>query len=461
MIFSISQIERGSHGDPVGETDRGALRLDFDRRLMLRFRGSAITSDGGLLAYRELDDVLALTTTGGEILADARTGKNGRHQLVGLLRQSVFGRLAGYEDVNDAERLCRDPAMRWVVGGRAPMGQAASASQMGRFETEWLTRPENFAALADLPGQWIDTVHRRRSPRIVVLDMDSSESPTYGEQEGSAYNGHFGCTCYHPLFVFNQLGDLERCALRPGNVHSADGWRGVLEPVVSRYRGKGTRLYFRGDAAFANPDIYQFLEVEGMAYAIRLRANMVLQEEIGYLLKRPVGRPPHEVRRYYASFSYQAQSWKKPRRVVAKVEWHPGELYPRVGFIVTNLARPAERVVAFYNQRGTCEQWIKEGKAAIRWTRLSCRSFAANAVRLQLHALAYNLGNFMRTLAMPAAAEPWSLTSLREKLIKIGAKVVSHGRYVMFQMAEVAVPRQMFHDILRLIARLRAPPTPA
>jgi hypothetical protein len=341
------------------------------------------------------------------------------------------------------------------------MGQAASASQMGRFETEWLTRPENFAALADLPGQWIDTVHRRRSPRIVVPDMDSSESPTYGEQEGSAYNGHFGCTCYHPLFVFNQLGDLERCALRPGNVHSADGWRGVLEPVVSRYRGKGTRLYFRGDAAFANPDIYQFLEVEGMAYAIRLRANMVLQEEIGYLLKRPVGRPPHEVRRYYASFSYQAQSWKKPRRVVAKVEWHPGELYPRVGFIVTNLARPAERVVAFYNQRGTCEQWIKEGKAAIRWTRLSCRSFAANAVRLQLHALAYNLGNFMRTLAMPAAAEPWSLTSLREKLIKIGAKVVSHGRYVMFQMAEVAVPRQMFHDILRLIARLRAPPTPA
>ncbi len=129
---------------------------------------------------------------------------------------------------------------------------------------------------------------------------------------------------------------------------------------------------------------------------------------------------------------------------MAKVEWHPGELYPRVGFIVTNLARSAERVVAFYNQRGTAEQWIKEGKGAIKWTRLSCRTFAANAVRLQLHALAYNLGNFMRTLAMPKAAEPWSLTSLREKLIKIGAKVVSHGRYVTFQMAEVAVSRQMF-----------------
>src|SRR3712207_196226 len=148
--------------DPTGETDGAALRLGFDRRLMLRFRGAAITSDAGLLVYRELDDALGLTSAAGAALADARTGRNGRHALVGLLRQAVFGRLAGYEDVNDAERLRRDPAMRWVVGGRAVREAAASASQMGRFETEWLTRPENLAALADLPGRWIDTVHTRR-----------------------------------------------------------------------------------------------------------------------------------------------------------------------------------------------------------------------------------------------------------------------------------------------------------
>ena len=393
-------------GEPTGETDQGALRLDFDCRLRLQFRGSAITSDAGLLAYRELDDTLRLTDTGAEMLADARTGKNGRHRLAGLLRQSVFGRLAGYEDVNDAERLCRDPAMRWVVGDRAVTGAAASASQMGRFETKWLSRAENVSALADLLGQWIDKVHQRRPPRMIVLDMDSSESPTYGAQEGSAYNGHFGCTCYHPLFVFNQLGDVERCALRPGNVHSANGWRAVLEPVVARYRRTVKRLYFRGDAAFANPEMYDFLEADGIGYTIRLPTNNVLQSRIGYLLKRPVGRPPHEVRRFFPSFSYQAQSWKKPRRVVAKVEWRPDELYPRVGFIVTNLAQPAARVVAFYNQRGTAEQWIKEGKGAIKWTRLSCRAFAANAVRLQLHILAYNLGNFVRTLALPKTVEP-------------------------------------------------------
>ena len=332
---------------------------------------------------------------------------------------------------------------------------------MGRFETQWLSNDANLLTLAEVPGSWIDRVHGRKPPMMIVLDMDSSVSPTHGEQEGSAYNGHFGCTCYHPLFLFNQFGDLERCALRPGNVHSADGWRDVLDPVVARYRDRKMRRYFRGDAAFASPEIYEYLEAEGFGYAIRLPRNQVLQDRVGHLLRRPRGRPPHEVRRYFASFSYRAASWSKARRVVAKVEWHPGQLYPTVGFIVTNLSRPAERIVAFYNGRGTAEQHIKEGKNAIRWTRLSCRSFEANAVRLQLHALAYNLGNFMRTLALPDPVSHWSLTTLREKLVKVGAKVVRHGRYVTFQLAEVAVPRTLFADILERIDRLRPRPAPA
>jgi hypothetical protein len=445
----------------AGESKKPPLRVDFDRRLKLEFHGSKITSDGGFLAYRELDDALGLTEIAGAVFQDNRTGKNGRHGMTGQIRQSVFGRVGGYEDVNDAERLGRDPAMRWIVGGKAVERQAASSSQMGRFETEVLASDANSEALSDMNGMWIDKVHDRHPPKMIILDMDSSVSPTHGEQEGTAYNGHFGCTCYHPLFLFNQFGDLERCSLRPGNVHSADGWRAVLEPVVNRYKERKVRLYFRGDAAFASPDIYEFLEAEGFLYAIRLKANAVLQECIAHLLTRPVGRPPNHVRRYYASFSYQAGSWDKKRRVVAKVEWHPGELCPRVGFIVTNLSRKADRVVAFYNHRGTAEQFIKEGKQAIKWTRLSCRKFRNNEVRLQLHALAYNLANFMRTLALPEEVEHWSLTTLRGKLVKIGAKVVRHGRYVTFQLAEVAVPRKLFQKILALIDDLRRRPVPA
>ncbi len=446
---------------PIGESKRECLRVDFDRRLKLEFHGSKVTSDAGLLAYRELDDALGLTAVAGELFKDSRTGKNGWHGMTGLLRQSVFGRLGGYDDVNDADRLGRDPAMRWIVGGKAVERQAASASQMGRFETELLATEENLSLVGDLSGVWIDRVHDRHAPTKIILDMDSSVSPTYGDQEGSAYNGHFGCSCYHPLFLFNQFGNLERCTLRPGNVHSAHGWRNVLEPVVERYRERDLRRYFRGDAAFASPDIYEFLEAEGFLYAIRLKKNQVLQESICHLLTRPVGRPPKGVLRYYASFRYQDGSWSKKRRVVAKVERHPNDLYTRVGYIVTNLSRSAERVTWFYNQRGKAEQYIKEGKNAFRWTRLSCRKFRNNEVRLQLHALAYNLGNFMRTLALPKEVEHWSLTTLREKLVKIGAKVVRHGRYVTFQLAEVAVPRSLFQKILGLINDLRRRPVPA
>ena len=175
---------------PMGESKPGCLRVVFDRRLKLEFHGSKITSDAWLLAYRELDDALGLTEMAEGVFQDSRTGKNGWHGMTGRFRQSVFGRLGGYDDVNDADRLGRDPAMRWIVGGKAIERQAASTSQMGRFETELLATDENVEALVDMNGVWIDKVHDRHPPKMIILDMDSSVSPTHGEQEGTAYNGH-------------------------------------------------------------------------------------------------------------------------------------------------------------------------------------------------------------------------------------------------------------------------------
>ena len=445
---------------PEGAGLQRADRVDFDRRVRLEFRGAQISSDGGLLVMRELDDALGLSDLASVTLRDTRRGKNTVHRLDGLFRQSVFGRLAGYEDVNDADRLALDPVMRQVVGGRAVDAQAASASQMGRFETETLALPENRAALADLNGQWIDRFHDRNGLKYIVLDMDSSVSPTHGNQEGTAWNGHFDCNCYHPNFLFNQFGMLERCALRHGNVHSADGWKDVLDPVIARYAGRdlGGR-FFRADAAYAIPALYERLEEAGYFYAIRMKKNAVLEGCIAHRLTRPIGRPSKtKVKRFYEDFQYQAQSWNKPRRVIAKIEWHPGELFPRVGFIVTNLPMEPDWVVRFYNRRGTAEQHIKEGKYAFHWTRLSCRKFRDNEVRLQLHALAYNLATFLRCIALPEEMADWSLTSLQLKLIKIGARMVRHARAITFQLAEVAVTGPMVRAILAAIRRLRARP---
>ena len=179
----------------MGDSQNDTLRVNFDRQIKLEFHGSTVTSDAGLLAYRELDDVLGLTSTAATGLHDIRTGQNTQHRLLALLCQSIYSRLAGYEDVNDAERLCLDPALRAVVGGRAKDNQAASTSEMARFETETLSTKENLKHLMDLSGKWIDQAHRHRQLTKLILDRGSSVSETYGHPEGTAYNGHFGRTC--------------------------------------------------------------------------------------------------------------------------------------------------------------------------------------------------------------------------------------------------------------------------
>ena len=443
----------------MGESQQEPLSLEFDARVRLEFVGSKITSDAGLLAHRELDEKLGLTEMAGEFLTEQRSGRNVQHHLVPLVRQSVYSRLAGYPDTNDADRLAQDPTMRLVVSRRASDRQAAARNTVGRFETEILSAKGNREGLVALNAAWVSAAMAHTKTQRLILDRDSSESPVHGQQEGAKYNGHYGSVCYHPLFCFNQFGDCEGAVLREGNVSSADGWRELLDPIVKRYAESGLRKQFRGDAGFARPEIYEYLEEHVFLYAIRLPSNAVLERLIEPHLDRPEAPKPGAPVVSYHDLLYQAGTWDRPRRVVSKIEWHAGELFPKVGFIVTNRTDPAKGIVRFYNGRGSCERWIKEGKYALEWMRLSCHEFNNNVVRLALFVLAYNLGNFLRRLVLPPQMARWCLTTLREKLVKIGARLTRHARQVVLQMAEVAVTRDLFAQILSRIRHLKPVPT--
>ena len=229
-------------------------------------------------------------------------------------------------------------------------------------------------------------------------------------------------------------------------MHGADGWEELLLPEIERQQKLGKEVVFRADAAFAKPEIYEALEERGVKYAIRIPANDSLERDIAELLTRPVGRPSQKPVVWYKGFLYQAASWKTARRVVAKVEFHLGELFPRVGFIVTNLRTDSRAVVRFYNKRGTAEM-----------TRLSCHHFRSNEARLWLSVLAYNLGNLWRRLVLPKRIENWSLTSLQQRLVKTGGRLVKHARYYWLLLAESHLTRRLFGGMLRRIAALPSP----
>ena len=313
--------------------------------------------------------------------------------------------------------------LRHLVNVHFLVGHAALAATLHWFDTDLLAREENLTGLARLNRELVAQAEGVSSPYRLVLDMDSSESPVYGEQEQSAYNGYFGSVCYHPLFLFNREGDCLAAKLRPGNVHSAEGWDELLLPEIERQLRNGKEVAFRGDAAFAKPEIYQALEERGVKYAVRLPANENLERNIEELLTRPVGRPSQKPVVRYKSFLYQAASWTTARRVVAKVEFHAGELFPRVGFIVTNLELPSRAVVRFYNKRSTAEQRSKEGKLAVNWTRLSCHRFRGNEVRLWLSVIPTLSGRF----ALPRRIGNWSPRSAGQRLVKTGGRLVPHS----------------------------------
>ncbi len=412
-----------------GEAQNGIIRPEFNRSILLDFLGAKITSDAGFLVLREIDERFKVTAPMVREVDDPRSPVHIRHSMVEMIRQRVYQIAAGYEDCIDADQLQIDPALRLAIGKDHKV--CAGQSMMSKLENDYLGNCQGLMALEKALARSADALLRRKNKRRLIVDFDSTEDPAHGKQEQVVYNGHFKKNCFHPLFAFTNEGDCLAAKLRPGNVHSADGTLKLFKPLVERYRSWFQLFWFRGDAAFADPKTYEFCEDDRhrVTYFIRLPGNQNLQRLIKPHLRRPVGRPPKSgVQVKIVDFRYQAKSWTKPRRVVCKIEWHSGELFPRVGFIVTNSRLAKAKVVKTYNGRGDVENRIKEGKNTLRWDKTSCHRFEANQARLLMGVIAYNLLHMFRSFYLKGEKVRRSMEWIIKRLIKVGAKVAYHGR---------------------------------
>jgi len=410
-----------------GESQKEAIRPDFNRSIMIDFQGATISSDTGFILLREVDERFRIIDPLKDCLEDLRSPAHTKHALVQMVRQRVYQMAAGYEDCNDADFLRIDPALRLALGKDQQVG--ASQSMLSRLENDVLGNAMGLAALDGALTRAADALLKRKNKKRLIIDLDSTEDPAHGKQEGVAYNGHFAKTCFHPLFCFTSDGDCLGAKLRPGNVHSADGVLDFVKPLVERYRGWFKLFWFRGDAAFANPETYEYCEEERITYFIRLPSNASLERLLVPHLSRPVGRPPKSgIQVKVVDLHYQAKSWHKPRRVVAKIEWHCGELFPRIGFVVTNSRLPAGKVIKVYNGRAEIENRIKEGKNTLRWDKTSCQRFEANHARLKMGVLAYNLLHMIRQFYVCGEEVKRSIDWLIKRPIKVGARVSYHAR---------------------------------
>ena len=410
-----------------GESQKEVIRPDFNRAIMIDFQGATISSDTGFILLREVDERFRIIDPMKDCLEDLRSPAHTKHALVQMVRQRVYQIAAGYEDCNDADYLRIDPALRLAIGKDHKVG--AGQSMLSRLENDVLGNSVGLEALDGALSRAADALLKRKNKRRLIIDLDSTEDPAHGNQEGVAYNGHFAKNCFHPLFCFTSDGDCLGARLRPGNVHSANGALEFIGPIVKRYRTWFKLFWFRGDAAFAKPGIYEYCEEQRITYFIRLPANENLDKLVAPHLSRPVGRPPQSgIQVKIVDLHYQAKSWSKPRRVVAKIEWHRGELFPRIGFVVTNSRLPAGKVVKVYNGRGDVENRIKEGKNTLRWDKTSCQRFEANQARLKMGLLAYNLLHMIRQFYVWGEEVKRSVEWLIKRLIKVGARISYHAR---------------------------------
>ncbi|WP_262393671.1 IS1380 family transposase [Sporolactobacillus inulinus] len=433
-------------------TTLSQITLDFNRKIKLSNNGGELSSDGGQLIFKEFDEKIGFSKTLARHLVLNDSRKDPDYSNEQLLRQKIYQLLAGYSKDDAADSLIHDPVFTQVVESPTLASQPTLSRFYYRFDQNTLDQ------LAVANQKLLDKVHRYRKSRTLIIDLDSTHVDTYGKQESSDYNAHYGTIGFHPLVAFDgATGDFLKAKLRPGNRYTSHGVADFVRPILEHYNEHfpETTPFLRGDSGFATPELYELCEKESVYYAIRLKSNAILQRMAEEL--HPNDASTGETQCYYEEIAYQAKSWDKPRKVIVQSVRPANELFFTHTFIVTNLVEcfSPKQVVLTYQKRGTMENYIKEAKSGFSLDQLSSHKFEINESRLMLSLIAYNLTNWMRTLTFPEGQKNMQIETIRTRIVKVASKLVRSGRSLYFKLSSSFVYQDFLWKVLGRIQELK------
>ena len=428
--------------------------LNFKRNVKISFDGGNLTSDSGLILYSEFGERIGFSRTIKDVFTVNDSVNHREHQNEEVLIQKIYQRIAGYTTDDNSDELRYDPTLTTILDKNA----LASQPTISRFNNKLDT--ENLKQFNKINELLLDKVYSIDMPNQIIFDIDSTNFETYGKQYGSAYNSHYSSMGYHPLLVFDGLtGDLLKAELRSGNVYTSRKTVAFIGPLLKRYSTKyrDIDIYIRGDSGFALPEFYEIAEEHDAKYAIRLKANATLYkyaEEFTERMEKLCKRNLYDHHVIYGEFIYKAKKWTKERRVAVKLEKKEGQMCIDYTFVVTNMISHPEAVIKFYSNRGTMENFIKEGKNGFAFDKMSSSSFIANANKLQEMVLAYNLNNWMRRLCFTNSMKSLRIETIRIKIVKVAAKLIKSSRYFKFKLCSSCAYQSEFWHILNNINSL-------
>ena len=431
------------------------ISLESNKQIKVNFNGGDLSSDGGLLLVKEFAAKVGLIRLVKQLFKTNDHASFRLHTDADNLLQMIYQIIAAYFEDDCADELTYDPVMTAILG----KGALASQPTLSRF---WNRMDENTLVQFDeISRRMRQIVYSIKQPEHMLFDLDSTLLNTYGSQEGEGFNYHYQAHGYHPLLCYDGLnGDLLKVELRDGTQYCSRDADRFMIPLMQEYRENypSMPLYLRGDSGFASPDLYEACEESDCKYAIRLKQNgtlVKLASDADEALYRATKHNQIDYAVEYGEFSYQAGSWSKPRRVCFKIEKPYGQLIHMYTFIVTTMEAEPYQVIRFYCGRGKMENFIKEGKSGFDFSAVSSSSKAVNANRLQAHALAYNLFNWFRRLALAASMRKQRVDTIRLKLLKVAAKAVHSARYLVFKLCSSCPYQKEFYETLSNIGRLQ------